>query len=302
MANIPTAKHGLLKPEYQDGRWDIPSNTNLDTIDNALPPLGGAIGQVLTKTSASNYDAAWADAAGGGGGGVLPLVIPEAIMTGNIYGGNITYDIWGGFVVDPVSCVADDGVTQLFSSLPLAGSFYTDTAPPNIFILMRTDGTIEVNWSVLSDGSDLVDTIAKRWLGFCPDGYEPPALVHNGAWMTFADNTLCRFPETINDAWASVDHSLKVPVDRIELIQYGTYYQFDPASLIVTNPIASNNAYESVIAQFPDSELDENFPDQWGVSNTQASTILPFKADRQFRTVDTGAEGGISVRAVKMKR
>jgi hypothetical protein len=47
-----------------------------------LIPAGGAVGQVLTKASADDYDAGWADAAGGGGGGGF-TVLDDQILAAN---------------------------------------------------------------------------------------------------------------------------------------------------------------------------------------------------------------------------
>lgn len=305
MGNIPTTNHGLLKPEYTDTRWDVPNNSNLDAIDAILPPTGGDAGQVLAKASAADNDTEWVDGGGGGGAG-LPTVIPEAIMHGNIYGGNFELDIVGGFTMSPVSCIANDGVTPLISNTGITGTFQYSGSCLNFFLVKRaSSGLIEVDFSFNSNGSDITDVEALRWVFFCPYPEEPVKCIHNGDWLSFANASPMQITTDITDTWRTLNHTTLIPVDRIEAIQYGAYWSPGTQSAVGTsNPGLGLDwqGYESVIGDPPATLVGSSNPEQWGINTSQSSLMLPFSGAREFRSIDAGATSRISIRAVKMKR
>ncbi len=56
-----------------------PFTNNFDQVGGGTPgqgvPIGGTIGQVLTKNSSTNYDTYWATPSGGGGSvGIDPVI------------------------------------------------------------------------------------------------------------------------------------------------------------------------------------------------------------------------------------
>lgn len=304
MADTPTTKHGLLKPAYTDPRWDIPSNTNLDTIDNALPPKGGASGQVLSKASANDYDTAWVDTGAGGGGG-LPALRPNILMTGNVWGGNIKHDLYGGYEVTPISCIADDGVTQLFLDDTWYGGNQGISGITNYFIVQLDTYEVQIQDTMDSSGNTGLpsNTIAKRWIGFALLDGSAAAVpqMQSGDWVTYQDSSKQRLPDTlVGGDFNPLDHSSLINEDRVELIQYGVYFTASGESLMATSMDGTN--VESIIGKPPTSLEPEYENDTWGLSAEQASIIYPYSALREFKPVTLSTFGGILIRGIKYKR
>lgn len=299
MPNTPTPKHGLLKPTYQDTRWDIPGNTNYDTIDTALPPKAGSTGQVLTKASITDYDYTWADG-GTGGGGSTPAVIPEALLTDNIYGGYCTFDPWGGFEVSPFSCMADDGITQLYINSTFYGGFQNTNTVAHVWAVKYDTDEIAVYDGQQSNGSDLpANVVAKRWIGMTALNGSGAALKQTiaGDWVLYSDPAETQLG-ALTTAFTSIDHSAFLYMPRVEKILYGTYFTSGTAGKVITS--MDSSIIESVVGQPPAAYVDGSSVDGWGLSDSDAAIWLPHNDNRVFATAADSA--GLLLRGIKWRR
>jgi Collagen triple helix repeat (20 copies) len=153
---IPTTGHFLAGV---DNTYDIgaaaatrPRNIYAGTafIGNGALPVGGTSGQVLAKTSATNYAVGWVDQTGGGGGVTLPLTQHLTFSPDNTYdigasGANRPRSIYAGTsFVPPVGSAALPGIS--FQGYPTTG-FYRQ-GPDQIGV--TTAGVLR--WIFAADG------------------------------------------------------------------------------------------------------------------------------------------------------
>lgn len=229
-----------------------------------------------------------------------PFIPPQnGFITGGIYGGELVYNTTSSINIKGFSCYSDESTTELKKDdiTPLSISTSPNTIY-NIFAVKTDSGVITCMYDVNIDGSGLSSITAKRWLGFVRvnGSSEICGFTMQGDFINFhvaSDNVLST---SIGTTYSSVDHSDLLPIERIELIEYGTR---DPSGNYYMHASDDGGNTVSFFVGVSASRHDDDSRDSWAINATQKASLKPFLSTRMFTANITS---DLLCQAVKLKR